>query len=1047
MTHRTLTALVVLVTLAGCRLALGRADDGTKIPPAADAPQPLPPEESRKCFRLPDGFRIDLVAAEPHLAEPTGITFDPRGRIYVSELHGYNLDGYYDIIELNKTGVLDKAVRRIPATRAAEERAAKDTFGTVRLLQTDDQGRVVSSAVFADRLLPCYGVVAAREGVIALCAPEIIYLADPGRTGKATVRQTLFTGFGVGEIWSRISNPHWGPDNWIYAAAGMASGGTIRGPHLKGEVRLGNTGFRFKPDGSRIEPVSGGTSGFGLAFDDWGDRFLCTNQQHVLQVAPLPYRALERNPYHASVNPVDNICTYGHPARLFPTSKPDPWRLKRGREPAWVKFYGSNETNAGLFTSACAPCIYQADLFPQAYRGNHFSCEPAQNLVHRCVLEPHGAGFVAKRADEGKEFLTSTDAWFRPVNLCVGPEGALYIVDMYREIIEDYSAIPRYLQQQYVESLRNGRDKGRIWRVLPDGKPAARGAVLAEQPAARLVTELANPNVWRRLTAQRLLIERQDRTVVPALADLARTGATPQSRFHTLYTLDGLEALAPAVILAALADNHYGVRRAALRLAEPWLDRDHAVLTAVLKLAQDSHPKVRLQLAFTLGESKDARVLPALGHLARTDGGDRWMQAAVLSSVADRSGRLAEVLVHLGGEQTRPVLQALAAVVGARNEEEEQGRLLQLVASQPRRAEAVQRTLLSGLAEGLRHCPSHRPVSTAEQQALEQLLKTSAGKLRKEVLQVAGLVGLRESAVLRELRQRAVQTALDSKQPAESRLAALAELDGAPAAALAPLHELLDARQPLDLQLAAVRLFAAGDGPEVVGLLLKNWQKSSPRVQAAVLDAICGRKDRLPLLLDAIERKAVEAGSLPALRQTQLLENPDAAIRQRAKVLLAARVSDDRKQVLERYRPALTLPRDAVKGRAVYEKHCMKCHQLNGRGSTVGPDLAAVQNRPDESLLLDVLDPSSVIVAGFKTYTVTTRAGKIYAGVLAAETATSVTLRREQGAEDTLLRKDIEDMTASSRSLMVEGLEKEISVQDMADLIGYLRDQLRPAAK
>src|SRR6516162_3207785 len=294
---------------------------------ATDAPKPLSPEESRKRFRLLDGFRIELVAAEPHLAEPTGMCFDTRGRIFVCELHGYNRDGYYDIVELNKTGTLDKTVRRIPASKQAQERAAKETYGTVKLLEdTDGDGRVDRMTVFADRLPPCYGVIAAREGIIALCAPDIYFLADRDGDGKAEVREKLFTGFGVGELWTRISNPRWGVDNWIYVASGQGSGGTIRGPYLKGEVRLGNTCFRFKPDGTRLEPVSGGASGYGLALDDWGYRFLCTNQQHALYVAPLPYRDLARNPYVAAVNPVVNICTYGHPARVYPTSRPDPWR-------------------------------------------------------------------------------------------------------------------------------------------------------------------------------------------------------------------------------------------------------------------------------------------------------------------------------------------------------------------------------------------------------------------------------------------------------------------------------------------------------------------------------------------------------------------------------------------------------------------------------------------------------------------------------------------------------------------------------------------------
>jgi putative membrane-bound dehydrogenase-like protein len=1034
---RLLTALTVLL--------LTPPSPGGKIRQATDAPKPLSPRESRKRFRLPRGFHVECVAAEPQLTEPTGICFDARGRIFVCELHGYNRDGYYDILELNKSGVLDRAVRRIPASPAAVRRAAKETYGTVRLLERNKAGRVVRSTVFADRLPPCYGVVPARDGVIVLCAPHIIYLAGRDGEGKATVRETLFTGFGVGEIWTRISNPCWGPDNWIYAACGQGSGGLIRGPHLKKPVRLGSTCFRFKPDGSRFEPVSGGTSGFGLALDDWGNRFLCTNQQHALFVAPLPYQALARNPYTPALDPVVNISTYGHPARVFPTSQPDPWRRKRGSQAEWVKFYGAAETTAGLFTSACAPTLYLADQFPRAYRGNHFSCEPAQNLIHRCLLEPKGAGFSARRADNKREFLSSSDQWFRPVNLAVGPEGALYVVDMYREIIEDYSAIPRYLQQQYVESLRNGHDRGRIWRVFHGKKPPALNANLAAASTKRLLAELASPNAWRRQTAHRLLVERLDKKAILDLKRLARSGTTPQCRLHALYVLDGLKALTPKLVGGALDDEAPGVRVHALRLAERWLEKPR-LLERVLKKTGDPDLRVRLQLAFTLGASTSRDVLPALARLAEADGQDRWVQTAILSAVAERSAALARLLATRG-RRGRALLRPLAAVTGARSDGGEIAGLLKWLAHLSGKRAAVRTAVLTGLIDGLARSPSRRRLPAAGRRNLERLLTKAPAAEQPLVLRLAGLLRAHNSPTFKAVRRRFVRTARDEKRPAAERVAALASLAGAPPGELAPLGKLLDARQPLDVQLAAAAVLATAD-VATVKRLFTRWKSYSPRVRTAILDAVCRRQDRLALVLDAIEKKLVEPGSLPALRQTQLRESRDPTIRRRAKALLAARpTSKERQRVLARYKAALTLRRDAKKGRSVFQKQCARCHRLGGTGVAVGPDLAAVQNRPDESLLVDILDPSSTLVPGYRAYTVTTRGGRVFTGILAAETATSVTLRREEGKEDTILRKDITSLAASAVSLMPDGMEKEISPQDMANLIGYLREALRPARR
>ncbi len=1020
-----------------------------EIKPAADAPQPLPPEESLKRFKLPPGFRIELTAAEPLLADPVDMCFDARGTVFVCELHGYNLDGDYDVQELNKTGVLDKTVRRIPASKEALERAERETHGTVKRLEDrDGDGRMDHATVWADDLPACYGLVPARDGVIVLCAPDVVYLGDRDGDGQAEVRETLFTGFGVGELWTRISNPRWGLDNWIYAANGHGSAGTIRGPRLVNPVKLGNTSFRFKADGSALEPVSGGSSGFGLAFTDFGDRFLISNQQHALYVAPLPYHYLARNPHYAAPGVLVNISTYGQPARVFPAAPPDPWRLARSELPEWVKFYGAAETTMGLVTAVCGPLVYRGDQFPPEFRDNHFSCESAYNLIHRCRLEPDGASFKAVRAgDENTEFLTSSEQWFRPVNLALGPDGTLYLVDMYREIIEDYSAIPRYLQQQY--GLIAGYDRGRIWRVSHEAGAKPSRVDFAKATSAELVGELKHANAWRRETAQRLLVERGDKATVAALTVLLRDGPTPQARLHALHTLDGLRALEPPLVEAALADTQPGIRLHALRLADKWLAQRPALLDRALQLIDDADAKVRLQVAFTLGETRDVRKWPALAALAARFGGDRWMQAAIISSVADAPVRLLrELLQDNAAAPARNLVTPLAAVVGARQQSAEIGELLAVVASfAPDNAPAVQALALRGLSDGLKRGKPPELTTPDGQSALRRLLASASSDVRRLALQVAGQVKLQPSPEMLAAFNDAAKDALDAARSLEERKTALALLTSAPFATLEPVaKKLLDARQPLDLQLAALAALAATDESTVGPTLLAGWSTYSPKVQAAALDAMFRRQQRLTALLDALESGTVARASLDTLRREQLLALPDEAIRRRAAALLRAPAPDpNQQQLFARYQDALAGPRDAQRGKKFFDQKCARCHNLQGQAGKGRPNLAGTKGRAEETLLQDILQPSAQLTAGFRSYTVVTRNDDLFTGILAAETATSITLPGEDGVERTILRADIESMQTSDVSLMPENLTELLQPQDVADLLGYLREALAGA--
>ena len=612
-----------------------------EIPHPVDAPKPLTPQESAKAFVVPAGMRIQLLASEPLIAEPSGLCWDESGRLFVCELHGYNVDGQYDIDELNKTGELDLVVRRIDASEEAKKKARLETYGTVKLLlDTDGDGVMDKAEVWADRLPPCYGIAAGNGGIIVACAPDIVVLKDTDGDNRVDVKETLFTGFGTGNLERGINAPTWGIDHWLYLGRGW-NGGTITGPHLQTPVTLPATDFRIRADGTAIEPVSGSTKTFGMTFTAGGDRFVTTTTHPGHFVTPIPWRYLTRNPDAAA--PVLDAPA-SDDTRVYPIAPIHPWRLKREQHAEYFAFYRkislSDAAASGYFTSGCGPLVYQDNRLP-GLQGHYLVCEPAQNLIHRAEIVREGTRLRLQRVkgEERSEFLASRDAWFHPMSLAPTPQGGVAIVDFYREIIEDYSAIPRHLQQQY--GVINGRDRGRLWLLLPEHETTTAAVNLATLDDAALVAILHDEIHWRRRTAQRLLEER---------------GKLPADYF--LRGWQGSDADAKVIALRAADADHFQ--------SAPEIGED------ILKMDFDPNmaPQLALQIALSLGQSDSPKAVEALVRLAKSHGDLRWMDAAIASSAA---GREEEILNALPGapEKGEPVMINLAGVIASRGNADE----------------------------------------------------------------------------------------------------------------------------------------------------------------------------------------------------------------------------------------------------------------------------------------------------------------------------------------------------------------------------------------
>lgn len=986
-------------------LALKAAD----AVPAESSRGPLSPHEEQATFHLPKGFEIDLVAAEPDVIDPVAMAFDEDGRIFVAEMRGYPNGGV-------ATGHI--------------------TSGRIKVLEdSDGDGVYETSRVYAEGLRFPTGVLPWHGGLIVANAPDILYFEDTDGDGKADQKRVLYTGFNLANIQQIVNSLQWGLDNWVYGVAG-SDGGTVRSPEKPDmpPLRLRARGIRFHPEtpGS-LEATSGGGQ-YGLAPDDWQHWFTATNSQHLRHIV-LPDRYLRRNPALAVSAVTLDIPDHGAACKVHRISPFEAWRVERttrrkegkgGYDPR--RFAATELVPGGYITSACSPVVYAADGFPQAYRGSVFVCDPANNLIHRDVLAENGATFLAKRAtdEETCEFLASTDNWFRPVHLTLGPDGALYVLDFYREVIETPLSLPEDIKKKL--NLQS-RGRGRIWRIRAADQPRRKPS-LRKASTQALVEHLNDGNLWWRLTAQRLLIERQDRSAVRWLRDYAHSGKSASGRAHALWTLHGLKALNEEDIEQALKDSAAGVREQALRLAEEHLPKSARLRATVAALADDPSPRVRFQLAFSLGAADSSDLVKALAHVARRDAGDRWTQTAVLSSIHGPGIALLETLVQDRDflKNATPahlqLLSRLAALVGVKCNDAELGQTLRLLKT---------RSVSEGMPQGM-------PWRLAVLDGLGQGLQNSSRPLAQ--LWEKPPASLKESiAGVRPLFEQAANTSRDVQRPPAERIAALRLLGRGPyPLAASAAEDLLNPQTPPDVQSALVRALSLHPRPEVADLLLAAWSGYSPTVRREVVEALFARADRLPRLLDAIEQKKVLSNQLEPLRLEQLRKHANAGIRSRARRLLAGQAAPERQKIVSSYRAALELKADTVRGEAVFKKNCTVCHRLENEGFEVGPDLlSALRNKSGEQLLNDIFDPSKEVDSRYLNYQITTKKGQVFSGLIAADTASSVTLRRGEKAEDAILRDQIEEIQATGKSLMPEGLETQLSKQDAADLIAYLQ--------
>jgi putative membrane-bound dehydrogenase-like protein len=935
-------------------------------PQGTEGVAPLSPQRSAQSIRTQPDLEVELVAAEPLVTSPVAIDWRADGRLWVCEMFDYptGADGNWS------------------------------PGGRIKVL--DDQnhdGRFDRATVFLENIPFPTGVTAWGKGVLVCAAPDILYAEDTNGDGTADHVEKLFSGFVNTNYQARVNSLSIGLDNWIYGANGLL-GGTITGGGDPLDIR--NHDFRFRTLKGPLETVTGLTQQ-GRVRDDWGRWFGCNNSQALLHY-PHEERYLRRNPHAPAPAPTVIPTGTGDLGRVFPISR----TLERFNDPG----------NINQFTSACGLGLYRDTLLGEGFGNNAFTAEPVHNLVHRMIVTGEGAKVARNRAagEEKSEFLASTDNWFRPVQIRTGPDGALYVVDMYRFLIEH----PRWIPPERLAKLdvRAGADKGRIYRIRAKDKPLREVRDLSKLTAADLAAAIDSPNGTERDRVHVELLTRQDRAAVPALEKLAKVAALPQVRVQALAAIDALGAVSPALLLAAMKDADAHVRQHGLRLCEPLLHAPVAaeVADSMLGLTSDPSPLVRRQLAYTLGEWDDARAGNALAQLATAPLDDAELRIAVLSSSAHHCGEVLAAIMATpantpGRDAWVPPLVATAAASGD--------------------DKLVSQAVLAVL-------PPDAPANATSFTALASLMDALDNRLQK----LADVQPRIEHAT-----NEARRIAADEAAPAATREAALRVLGRGTVSSeeLTLLCSLASGASEETIRTAAMSALRRQQDRQVAVSLLDRWTQTSPAARAPIVGLLLTRDEWAAELLAAIKAKRLQPTELSLADRTQLTDSINPAIRKLAAEVFPKSSATNRAEVLRRYTDVSALAGTAARGAESFTKNCATCHALNGIGHEIGPDLAALRNKDADYFVKNILDPSAVVEPRFVNYVIAMKDGRTLSGVIKSESTASLTLATGGAAVETLSRAAIKSIRATSISMMPEGFESAFTPQQMADLVAFLK--------
>ena len=972
---------------------------------------PTAPEKAAAKIVVPPEFNLNLVAAEPLIEKPISMDWDARGRLWVAETPEYPF--------------------RQDRTRAPQDRISI-------LDQPDAAGRMQRKTVFYEGLDLVTSMVLYRDGVIVSQAPHIILLRDTKGTGKADERTVLYTGFGTNDTHAVISNLRWGMDGWIYATLGYTRGNIYSGDRAKHFGTLSEGVIRFRPDGSAIEQFSSkGSNTWGVDTAPDGEIFFSqANGNHIDHVV-MPESALAKGRVGRTTS-FQNIEDHN---RSFPLMD---WKKQAYVQIDWV----------GNFTAAAGACIYDGGAWPAKYDYTFYVTEPTINLVHQDNLTPRGVSFVASKDAqfEGKEFVAGTDLWFRPIHTRVGPDGALYILDFYNQAaVHNDTRGPRHDPKSNA-AVRPDRDHyfGRIWRMQHKQARVTDVPNLATADAAGLVAALNHPNMWVRLTAQRRLVETGQKDAAPALRALAQSGsATAFAKIHALWTLQGLGLLAAgegqAALVAALGSPDPIVAKNAFQITTAQPAASPAPIeTAAVGRLQDANPRVRLGALVALQNLPASPALAQAVVRAYPTFADAWLESAAVGVAAKAPTVFLTAALDAPATGNGTLVGQLATQIAREGDPAAVAGLVSLLAAKPANADGLKQVILTTLSRDYPNSAA-APAWTPELQKAFQILlgapNRSLGVALLPLLsrwdQAGTLAGDTKTLVAR-LKEQLNDANLPDGQRAEAAVSLLSvrKLD----AEILPLVAAIpgSANAPA-LQRTVIEALGKVSDPLVGAELVKAYAKAPTELQDVILNELFKRSDWTLALLDGVKSGTVSLGGLGPVAIGRLRTYSDLAVAKRANALIDELKGPEMKEkdaLIAQFTPQVTQPGDVVKGRALFTQNCAICHKFNGQGKDVAPDLSGMGVHGPAELIIHVLDPNREVEPNYVAWSVETKDGETYDGVIARENRTSVTLRNSVGEKE-IPTSEIKRRRNTGLSLMPNGFEA-LGAAGLRDILTYL---------